>query len=180
MTGGAPTAPKSYLRSARGAGLRLRPSQDHQGAISDSGADRGCDAGDAANAVLAGEGRIRDLPNFSGPTAIPKLLQAEVDRKLRELRYRPRAVAHSGYRSGGLPASDRRQAFPYRDGFEAEAEIGLSARIVDKDGKVIASRLFDESEKFAKVEPQAAVTAFDTAFGRIAKDMIAWTVRALQ
>ena len=59
------------------------------------------------------------------------------------------------------------------------AEIGLSARIVDKDGKVVASRLFEESEKFDKVEPQAAVTAFDDAFGRIARDMIAWTVHAL-
>jgi len=60
-----------------------------------------------------------------------------------------------------------------------EAQIGLSARIVDKEGKVIASRLFEESEKFEKVEPQTAVTAFDAAFRRIAKDMIAWTVRAL-
>ena len=59
------------------------------------------------------------------------------------------------------------------------AEIGLSARIVDKDGKVVASRLFEESEKFDKVEPTAAVAAFDDAFGRIAKNMIAWTVQAL-
>ena len=57
--------------------------------------------------------------------------------------------------------------------------MALSARIVDKDGKVIASRLFEESEKFEKVEPQTAVTAFDAAFGRIAKDIIDWTVQAL-
>ena len=64
--------------------------------------------------------------------------------------------------------------------FGPAAEIGLSARIVDKDGKVIASRLFEESEKFDKVEPQAAVAAFDAAFGRNGqKDMIAWTVQAL-
>jgi phospholipid/cholesterol/gamma-HCH transport system substrate-binding protein len=59
------------------------------------------------------------------------------------------------------------------------AEIGLSARIVDKNGKVVAARLFEESEKFDKVEPPAAVNAFDDAFGRIAKEMIAWTVQAL-
>jgi uncharacterized lipoprotein YmbA len=62
----------------------------------------------------------------------------------------------------------------------AAAEIGLSARIVDKDGKVVASRLFDESEKFDKVEPAAAVAAFDAGFGRLAKSMISWTVQALQ
>ena len=59
------------------------------------------------------------------------------------------------------------------------AEVGLSARIVDKNGKVIASRLFEESQKFDKLEPPAAVAAFSDAFGRIAKDMIAWTVQAL-
>ena len=62
---------------------------------------------------------------------------------------------------------------------EPVAEIGLSARIVDKNGKVVASRLFEESEKFDKIEPPAAVAAFNDAFGRIAKEMIAWTVQAL-
>ena len=59
------------------------------------------------------------------------------------------------------------------------AEIALSARIVDKNGKVVASRLFEESEKFDQVAPPAAVAAFSEAFGRIAKNMIAWTVQAL-
>ena len=57
------------------------------------------------------------------------------------------------------------------------AEIALSARIVDKNGKIVAARLFEESEKFDQVAPPEAVAAFSDAFGRIAKDMIAWTVR---
>ena|ERR1039458_6971993 len=63
---------------------------------------------------------------------------------------------------------------------DPEAQIGLSARIVDKDGKVIASRLFEENGKFDKVEPQAAVAAFNAAFGRIAGDVIVWTTQTLQ
>ena len=55
------------------------------------------------------------------------------------------------------------------------AEIGLSARIVDKNGKVVASRLFEENEKFA---PAPAEAAFSEAFGRMARNMIAWTVQA--
>ncbi len=62
---------------------------------------------------------------------------------------------------------------------EPTAEVGLSARIIDKSGKVLASWLFEDGQKFDKVEPTAAVAAFDDAFGRIAKDMIAWTVQAL-
>lgn len=55
----------------------------------------------------------------------------------------------------------------------------MSARIVDKDGKVVASRVFEGSEKFAKVEPPEVVAAFNEAFGRVARDMVAWTVGAL-
>ena len=57
-------------------------------------------------------------------------------------------------------------------------EIGLSARIVDKNGKVVASQLFEQSQTFDKIEPATAVAAFNDAFGRIAKDIIAWTVQA--
>jgi len=58
------------------------------------------------------------------------------------------------------------------------AEIGLSAKIIDKDGKVTASRLFEESGRLDKVEPPAAVAAFDDAFARIARNIIVWTVQA--
>ena len=59
------------------------------------------------------------------------------------------------------------------------AEIGLSARILDKDGKIVASRLFEESEKFEGFDPPAAVAAFDKAFARLAKSVIGWTVQRL-
>jgi phospholipid/cholesterol/gamma-HCH transport system substrate-binding protein len=58
-------------------------------------------------------------------------------------------------------------------------EIGLSARLLDKNGKVIASRLFEESRKLDRIEPPAAIDAFNDAFGHIAKDMVGWTVQAL-
>jgi phospholipid/cholesterol/gamma-HCH transport system substrate-binding protein len=59
------------------------------------------------------------------------------------------------------------------------AEVGLSARILDKNGKVVASRLFEDAQKFDKLEPPAAVDAFNDVFGRMAKDMIAWTAQVL-
>jgi phospholipid/cholesterol/gamma-HCH transport system substrate-binding protein len=62
---------------------------------------------------------------------------------------------------------------------ETRVEIGLSARIVDKNGKVIASRLVETSEKLDKIVPAMAVAAFDTAFTRIAKELIGWTVQAV-
>jgi phospholipid/cholesterol/gamma-HCH transport system substrate-binding protein len=62
---------------------------------------------------------------------------------------------------------------------EPAVDIGLSARILNKDGKVVAARLFQDTQKLDKIEPAAASAAFNDAFGRIAKDMIAWTVKAI-
>lgn len=41
------------------------------------------------------------------------------------------------------------------------------------------SRLVETSEKLDKVEPAAAVAAFDAAFARIANELIGWTVQAV-
>ena len=62
---------------------------------------------------------------------------------------------------------------------EPAAQIGLSVKLVDKNGTVVASRLFEENEKLASLDPPAAVAAFNAAFGRMAKGIIAWTVQAL-
>ena len=56
--------------------------------------------------------------------------------------------------------------------------VQVDAVVTDKNGKVVASRLFEESEKLDHIAPPEAVVAFSEAFGRIANDMIAWTVRA--
>lgn len=57
-------------------------------------------------------------------------------------------------------------------------EIGWSARILDKSGKAVASRLFEESEKIDRVAPTEAAAAVSEAFGWIAGKLIAWTVQA--
>jgi phospholipid/cholesterol/gamma-HCH transport system substrate-binding protein len=124
----------------------------------------------------------RDVPGFADflwADAVPKLLQARLIESFENY-----DIAHAPLRTVDIGQADVQLLIDVRRFRVAvdsgpTAEIGLSARIVDKDGKVMASRLFEESEKFDKVEPTAAVAAFDTAFGRIAKNMIAWTVQAL-
>ena len=109
---------------------------------------------------------------------IPKLLQARLIESFEnyDIAHAPLRMADIGQTDFQLLIDVRR----FRIALESEpaAEIGLSARIVDKNGKVVASRLFEESEKLDNVEPAEAVAAFSEAFGRIAKDMIAWTVQA--
>ena len=123
---------------------------------------------------------VKDYPVFAEflwADSIPKLLQARLIESFEnyDIAHAPLRVADMGQTDFQLLIDVRR--FRIATDSEPAAEIGLSARIVDKNGKVVASRLFEDSQKFDKVEPPAAIAAFDDAFGRIAKEMIAWTVQ---
>jgi len=110
--------------------------------------------------------------------ALPKLIQARLIESFEnyDIAHAPLRMADIGQTEFQLLIDVRR----FRIAIDSEpvAEIGLSARIVDKNGKVVASRLFEEREKFANVAPAEATAAFSEAFGRIAKNVIAWTVQA--
>jgi phospholipid/cholesterol/gamma-HCH transport system substrate-binding protein len=125
---------------------------------------------------------VKDYPDFADflwADSIPKLLQARLIEVFEnyDIAHAPLRVADLGQTDYQLLIDVRR--FRITTDSQPAAEIGLSARIVDKDGKVIASRLFEDNQKFDMVEPTAAVTAFNDVFGRIATQMIAWTVQAL-
>ncbi|MCS3765250.1 ABC-type transport auxiliary lipoprotein family protein [Bradyrhizobium centrosematis] len=125
---------------------------------------------------------VGDRPGFADflwADSIPKLVQARLIDSFENY-----DIAHAPLRTTDLGQADYQLLIDIRrfrivtEG-EARVEIGLSARIVDKNGKVVASRLVETSEKLDKVEPAAAVAAFDAAFARIAKELIGWTVQAV-
>ena len=124
----------------------------------------------------------QDYPGFGEAMwadALPKLIQARLIESFEnyDLAHAPLRVADMGQPEFQLLIDVRR--FRIAVGEKPTAEIGLSARIVDKDGKVVASRVFEESEKFDPLAPAPAVAAFNEAFGRVVKNMIPWTVQAL-
>ena len=59
------------------------------------------------------------------------------------------------------------------------AVIGFSARILSKNGRLVASRVFLQSRKLDKVDPLSAVAAFNDAFDNIATELITWTTNAI-
>jgi phospholipid/cholesterol/gamma-HCH transport system substrate-binding protein len=124
----------------------------------------------------------KDYPGFAGAQwadSIPKLLQARLIESFEnyDIGHAPLRSADGAPVDGQLVIDVRR--FQITTDTEPTADIALSAKILDKDGKVVASRLFQQNQKLDKLEPIAAAAAFSDAFGRIAKDMIAWTVEAL-
>ena len=174
MTGVASPPPKTIY------GLRALQNRDPGKPMKDNGRSRAVgddDAGDAALPVFAGAG----IPGFAEAKwadTLPRLIQARLIESFEnyDIAHAPLRMKDVGQTEFQLLIDVRR----FRIAIESEpvAEIGLSARIVDKNGKVVASRLFEEREKFANVAPAEATAAFSEAFGRIAKNVIAWTVQA--
>jgi phospholipid/cholesterol/gamma-HCH transport system substrate-binding protein len=124
----------------------------------------------------------KDYPGFAQALwadSIPKLLQARLIESFENY-----DLAHAPLRSADGASADNQLAIDvrrFRIATDAEptAEIAISVRILDKNGKVVVSRLFQQSVRLDEVEPAAAVAAFNEAFGRIAKDLIGWTVETL-
>jgi phospholipid/cholesterol/gamma-HCH transport system substrate-binding protein len=58
------------------------------------------------------------------------------------------------------------------------ADIAFSAKLLDKERRVVAARLFTASRKLDGNDPSAAFAAFNEAFGLVAADLIGWTVEA--
>ena len=126
---------------------------------------------------------VRDIPGFAEflwADSIPKLVQARLIDSFENY-----DIAHATLRTTDLGQRDYQllidiRRFRVATEGEPRAEIGLSARIVDKNGAVIASRIIETSEKLDEIEPAAAIEAFDTAFARIAKELLHWTVASAE
>jgi phospholipid/cholesterol/gamma-HCH transport system substrate-binding protein len=128
--------------------------------------------------LFAPPGETPGFANAMWSDTIPRLLQARLIDSFENY-----DIAHAPLRGTDVGQSDLQLVVDvrkFRIAMEAgpSAEIGLSAKIVDKNGKVVASRLFEESSKPDKLEPAAAVAAFDDAFARMARKIIAWTIES--
>jgi phospholipid/cholesterol/gamma-HCH transport system substrate-binding protein len=62
----------------------------------------------------------------------------------------------------------------------AEAQIELSAKVLDGDGKVVDARIFSASEPITATDDAAiAARGLNAAFGKATGDMVAWAIEAL-
>src|SRR5262245_31191099 len=114
---------------------------------------------------------VKDYPNFSDflwSDSIPKLLQARLIDSFEnyDIAHAPLRQADFGQNDFQLLIDVRR--FRVATDADPSAQIALSARLLDKSGKVVASRLFEASRKLERIEPSAAIDAFNDAFAGIA------------
>jgi phospholipid/cholesterol/gamma-HCH transport system substrate-binding protein len=124
----------------------------------------------------------RDLPGFSNAQwadSIPKMLQAKLIQSFENY-----DVAHAPLRSTDNPGANPQllvdvRSFQINTDPEPTAEIGFSARVLNKEGQVVASHIFQQRRKLDKPDPASAVAAFNDAFASIATELITWTANAM-
>ena len=124
----------------------------------------------------------KELPEFTNAQwadSIPKMMQVKLIQSFENY-----DLAHAPLRSTDNPGTNSQlvidlRSFQINTDSEWTAEIGFSARILNKDGQVVASSLFQQRRKLEKPDPASAVAAFNGAFASIATELITWTAGAL-
>lgn len=54
------------------------------------------------------------------------------------------------------------------------AEVTLTAKVVAKDGRVLASKIFTQRTPVSEINPAAAVAGINDAFGKVASELVVW------
>jgi phospholipid/cholesterol/gamma-HCH transport system substrate-binding protein len=134
---------------------------------------------DTQRFLLAPKKELPQFANAQWADSIPKMLQTKIIQSFENY-----DIAHAPLRATDSPGMNFQllidvRAFQINTDSELTAEIGFSARIINKDGQVVASRLFQQSTKLDKADPASAVAAFSDAFGSAATDLITWTSESL-
>ncbi|NEW88016.1 MCE family protein [Rhodopseudomonas sp. WA056] len=135
---------------------------------------------DSQKMLLAPGLEIQAFAGAQWSDSIPKMLQEKLIQSFENY-----DIAHAPMRPNDAVQPDYQlltdirsfQVVGERDNLKAE--IAFSGKIIDKDGKLVAARVFQQATTLAKPEPMAAVAAFDKSFDAIAKDLVPWTAQAL-
>jgi len=120
-----------------------------------------------------------DFANAQWADSIPKLVQAKLIQS-----FENQDAAHAPLRAADGVEGDYQLLIDIRT-FQVTAEpapvagIALSARLLDKGGRVVAARLFEGKKAFDRLDPASAVQAFNAAFATVAADIVGWTATAI-
>lgn len=123
-----------------------------------------------------------DFPGFAEAQwsdNIPKMLQAKFIQSFENY-----DMAHAPLRAmDGVEANHQLlidiRNFQVVASPQPTAEIAFSAKILGKDGRVVAARLFEQSKVLDKPDMAAAMAAYNSVFDQTATELVTWTSDAL-
>lgn len=126
--------------------------------------------------------RILVVPQGSRPgfadaqwgDAIPKLVQARLVQTFENFSLQRAVTRASTDVSPDQQLLVDIRSFQVEAGTEATAEVVMTAKVVAKDGRVMASRIFTGRAPLTEIDPAKAAAAIDRAFGQVAVDIVVW------
>ena len=109
--------------------------------------------------------------------SLPVLLQAKLLQSFEnyDVDHPPLRPDHAAPESVELLLDLRR--FEIEPSAAPKAIIVMSAKIVDKQNKLTAARIFSASHPIGAMDPAGAAAAFNAAFQSLARDLVRWTVQ---
>lgn len=121
-----------------------------------------------------------EFANVQWSDTIPKLIQAKLLQNFEDCNIDPPPLrAIEGVNADYQLLLDVR-AFEIDMGSVPIVDIGLSAKILNKEGRIVASRPFRERKKLDGFDAKSAVATFSAAFDVVAKRIVDWTANSLE
>jgi phospholipid/cholesterol/gamma-HCH transport system substrate-binding protein len=119
-----------------------------------------------------------EFANAQWGDSLPALVQAKLLQSFENY-----DIAHAPLRGDALSEGGTRllidlRRFEIAAAPESKAVIALSAKLVDGAGHLKAARIFEASSPIDGLTVANAVTAFDHAFDKLARDVVVWTASA--
>jgi len=119
-----------------------------------------------------------DFVNAQWSDSLPQLVQAKLLQSFENY-----DIAHAPLRGDALSEGGVRllidlRRFDIAIAPEPRASVALSAKLVDASGRLKAARIFEQSAPVAGLTVAQAAIAFDQAFDKLARDVVAWTASA--
>jgi phospholipid/cholesterol/gamma-HCH transport system substrate-binding protein len=105
---------------------------------------------------------------------LPKLLQAKVIESFERAGSLDAVAAPNEAFSADYQMLLDLRAFQISREPAPAAQMEFSAKILNRDGKIIGTRIFQGSAPLQAIEPSAVAAAFDQAFGTAASDLVVW------
>ena len=125
----------------------------------------------------AAGGAISALPDVQWSDVLPRLLQTKIIRSLEDSNAFAGVSRPLDALIGDFQLVIDIREFQISPGLTAEVELG--GKIVDGNGRIIATRVFRASASAASPEAPAAVAALDQAFAGAGPELVAWAVHTI-
>jgi phospholipid/cholesterol/gamma-HCH transport system substrate-binding protein len=131
---------------------------------------------DTQNVLVRSEnGSNAKIPDVQWSDNLPKLVQAKVIQSFENAKYL-QAIARP---MEGL-AADRQllidiRNFQISDAPARSAEVEFTAKVLDKDGKIVNARVFKAVVAAKGADAPTAILALDEAFGKTVTELVLWT-----